>query len=254
MKKYLFCLLIPVFAFCMNEGGTTQKKSGITVDNNEMPAGGCGSLVFFHKGAIVKGSTYDSAGKETSSQVSTITDVKTSGSNLVGTVKMDMSSSFGNRTMNVDYTCDGNNLAVDLQSMMGNFRALKGAKTEATSLKFPIKLSVGQSLPDASLSITMDRGNMKMKTVSTHVGRKVESIEKVTTPGGTWNCYKVVSDIKTTTDYGNAEMQKRMEAVAGKTPGQKMVAWFAPDFGIVKMEMFLGNKMITRSMVTSVKQ
>ena len=263
MKKYLFCLLVPVLAFFIYAGSLTQKNAdtgrqpitiATTGENNNMPAGGCGSLIFFHKGAIVKGATYDSTGKEISKQTSTITDVKDNGGEITGTVKMDMSSSFGSHTMNTQYKCDGSNLYVDLNSLMANLSALKGAKVQTSSLKFPIHLSVGQSLPEASVTVEMDRGNMKMKMVTSYIDRKVEGTDKVTTQGGTWNCYRVASTIKSTTDYGNAEMQKKMEALAKKMPDSKMIAWFAPDFGIVKMEMYSGNKLITRSQVISVKQ
>lgn len=263
MKRFLFCLAIPVVFIFTGSADTSDISihlSKRTLDAvaagapGNMPAGGCGSLIYFQKGAIVKGVTYDSAGKENGTQTSTILDAKDAGGETISNIKMDMSSSYGTRTMNVEYKCDGSNLYVDLNTMASNFRALKGAKVEAGSLKFPIHLSVGQTLPDASVTVTMDRGKMKMKTVVSHVDRKVEATEKITTPGGTWNCYRVVSKIKTTTDYGDPELQKRMESLATKIPPGKMIAWFAPDFGIVKMEMYNYNKLVTRSLITSVKQ
>ncbi len=253
MKQLFFYLLFSAFVNCNNQGissqgNTDSSKQALTTSSvaDNVPAGNCGSLIFFQKGAIVQGATYDSTGKEIGKQTTTITDVKEQGGELVSNIKLDMSSSFGNHSMNAEYKCNGNSFYMDLKTTMSNFTALKGATIESSSLQFPIQLSVGQNLPDASVSISMDRGSMKMKTTSTHTDRKVEKIEKVTTPAGTWTCFKVTSTIKVTTDMGS--MGKR------SAPSQKMIAWFAPDFGIVKTEMYSNDKLATRSLVISVKK
>jgi hypothetical protein len=67
-------------------------------------------------------------------------------------------------------------------------------KMEVTSenIQWPADLEVGQTLPDASVLI--DMGMMKITTNITD--RKVEGKETITTPAGTFECYKVTYTTK----------------------------------------------------------
>lgn len=252
MRQLPLYILFLVFANCNNKGASTENKtdsnkqsSNASTVTDNIPAGTCGSLIYFQKGAIVQGSSYDSTGKEVSKQTTTIMDVKNDGDNLMSDMKMETSTALGNHEIDAEYKCDGKYLYIDLGTISSIVR-IKGAKVESSSLEFPVQLSVGQTLPEASLTISIERGAMKMKTTASHVNRKVEKIEKITTPAGTWNCYKVTSTIQTTTEMGGNVKQAAQL--------QKMIAWFAPDFGVVKTDMYVNGKLATSSYITSVKK
>ena len=252
MRQLPLYLLFLVFANCNNNSRSTQT----TVDSNKqtsttsivadnVSSGGCGSLIYFQKGAVIEGATYDATGKETGKQATTVVDVKDNGGEMVSDLKMDMSSSFGSNSMTTEYKCNGTNFSLDLKSTMSNSAMLKNATVESSSLEFPLQLSVGENLPDATISIAMERGKMKTKTIATHTDRKVEKAEKITTPAGSWNCFKVVSTVKTS---------MVMSGMNRSMPTQKIISWFAPDFGIVQTEMYSNDQLATRSYVISVKK
>jgi hypothetical protein len=88
--------------------------------------------------------------------------------------------------------------------------------------------------------------------------RKVLGKETITTPAGTWTCYKVTSTIENKTDIdATTEAGKKMQEVMKKTAGggskTTAIMWFAPNFGIVRTIMQQGNQPATRSEVTAVK-
>lgn len=156
--------------------------------------------------------------------------------------------------MNVTYKCDGKNLYSDLGSVMANFSALKDAKVNGSSLAFPLEVSVGESLPEASVSVTMPMAGQEMKTTSTYKDRKVESAEQVTTPAGTWACYKISSIIDVDVSMGTgAKEQAIAEMMKKKKPVVKTIMWYAPAAGVVKTETYSGDKLSSRTEVVSIK-
>ncbi|MBS1622010.1 MAG: hypothetical protein JST10_00875 [Bacteroidetes bacterium] len=252
MKQLPLYLLFLVFANCNNNSSSKQttdnsKKrastTGTVADN--VSSGGCGSLIYFQKGAVIEAATYDATGKETGKQTTTVVDVKDEGAEKISDLKMDMNSSLGTSSLSTEYKCNGASVFLDMKSTMSNFAMMKNATVESSSLEFPVQLSVGENLPDATISIAMERGNIKTKTIATHTERKVEKAEKITTPAGSWNCFKVVSTVKTS---------MVMSGMNRSMPTQKIISWFAPDFGIVQTEMYSNDQLASRSYVISVKK
>lgn len=263
MKKYSILLLMVAIAACNDNSKTTntpgEKKDSATEKKvvSAGNSGGCDNLILFHKGAVIEGKSYDAAGKEQGGQVTTITDVKNEGNETIAEARLDMRSIFNgkenSKSMNIAYKCNGKALYVDLTELLANFSALKEAKVQANSLEFPLQLSEGQTLPDASVNVEMSRAGMNMKTTSTYTHRKVDAMENITTPAGTWNCYKISSSIETSVNFGGAAEQKIAEAMKQKMPAAKMIMWFAPGFGLVKTETYSGDKLSNRSEIVSFK-
>ena len=267
MKKLFPFLLLSTFLACNNTADNTSanKDSGSSITsmaaaaNPSESAGGCGSLVMFQKGAVLKGKDYDSSGKERSSSVTTVMNVRSEGNETIADLQMDTHSTYGgkehNNTLKYSYTCDGARIKMDLSAFLSNFSALKSVTVEGKALEFPLELSVGQDLPEASVSALMDRGSMKMKTTTTYAKRKVEKKETISTPAGTWNCFKIVSTIETTMEAGNDEMSKKMaEMMKQRSPTISTAMWFAPGFGVVRSEFYRNNKLESRSEIVSIKK
>ncbi len=252
--------LLLVLVACNNE--SSSSKTGKTnpgdpaAANNQaanQPAensGGCASLMLFHKGAVIQGKSYDGSGNEVSSATTTIKDVRSEGNMTVADATMQSTGkTTGEHTMTASYKCDGENMYIDMNSMMQNFKMLKDADMKFDGLAFPVKISAGQKLPDAS--VEMEMGKMKMKT--SYKNRIVGAAEKITTPAGTWDCFKISSDIVTEMPGLSEDVRKMMEK-AGKSTTTQMTIWYAPGIGPLKTELYIGGKLTSRSEITAVKE
>jgi hypothetical protein len=264
MKKCTFLSIVIVLIACNNTASNKVAKydsSAATGNKNSaamnFATGSCTNLILFHKGAVIDGKTYDGQGKETGSQTTTITDVNSNNGITVAEADIKTRSVIaGDLSRHVKYKCDGKNLYMDLSELLSGYTLLKDAKVNAEALEFPVNLHSGQQLRDATISIEMKRKEMNIKTTATHKNRKVESKEIVTTTAGTWNCFKITSDIETTVDMGKTgpDAQKVNDAMKQSRPKLKSIIWFADDFGLVKMEMYSGDNLMSRSLITGAKK
>ena len=257
MKKYYYLVLAIGLGACNNdskpaEGSPAKTPAPQTAAATSTGSGDCGSLVLFRKGAIIEAVSYDASGKESSRQTTTVTDVSSGNGMTLATATAASTSSLGNHTNTMQYKCDGKNLYMDLNAMMQNFKALKDAKADVQNLSFPIQMSEGETLPEASFTVSMDRGGKKMDIKTTYKNRTVGPKEKVATPAGSWDCFKVNADIDSEVQGMDEATKKIMDAVRQKTKMQ-MVMWIAPGFGMVKMEMLMNGKRSSYTEITSVK-
>lgn len=101
--------------------------------------------------------------------------------------------------------CKGNEMMIDMTSLMASQEnpMLKDAKMTFTSndLVYSDSYSVGATLKDASLNGegTMGNGGMALAYSMTLKNRKVLAQENLTVPAGTFNAYKVSSDMTMST-------------------------------------------------------
>jgi hypothetical protein len=132
-----------------------------------------------------------------------------------------------------DILCDNGRIKVDMKSMMSMDMLQKmqseGMEMEIESdyVEFPVgQLSVGQSLPDANMSIEMKMEGMgTMMTMKSHMyDRKVEGMEDVEIEGKTYKCYKITG----TTDVD-------MGFISSTT---KSATYISKDAGYVKSESY----------------
>src|SRR5262249_7706479 len=140
---------------------------------------------------------YDATGKEIGKGISTVKQVSSEGGITTSDVDMAYSSAtVPASSVHIKYKCDGSNFSFDLASLMSNFNFGNNTKIEGTEIVFPLTLSSGQTLPDASYSMNMTVGTKNMSITSHVKDRKVEGLEKVTNAGGSWDCFKVTSKIE----------------------------------------------------------
>ena len=100
--------------------------------------------------------------------------------------------------------CKGNEIMVDMTSMMAAQEnpMLKDAKMTFTStdLTYNDNYTIGANLKDASLKGEGEMGGgMKLEYSMDMKNRKVESQENITVPSGTYNAYKITSDMTVST-------------------------------------------------------
>ena len=82
---------------------------------------------------------------------------------------------------------------------MGTYEAMKEMEIRAkhNKLAYPSQFSTGSKLPDGEMQAEMYNKDTKMMDMDMKViNRTVESKENLTTPAGTFNVYKINSDIE----------------------------------------------------------
>ena len=100
----------------------------------------------------------------------------------------------------IHYTCTGNELVADMSGMLqgmqnGGMKDME-MKLKTNKLVYPDKLSAGQKLSDGQMEAEMSsNGNTMMNMNMTMANRQVEGKETITTPAGTFDAYKISSDV-----------------------------------------------------------
>lgn len=101
-----------------------------------------------------------------------------------------------------DFTiiCKGNEIILDVQSIIDQsmLQGFKDMEVEMSSIDivFPDNPKVGQELEDASMTISVSSGGMKLTEMTFTIrDRKIEGIETITTPAGTFESFKITSEM-----------------------------------------------------------
>jgi hypothetical protein len=144
------------------------------------------------------------------------------------------------------YKCDGNNFSFDMKAMLPSEQAKSmnmkdmEVKTNNATINYPSNMTVGTSLPDNEFTADTYSGTMKLMSMSFKVtNRKVEGKESITTPAGTFDCYKITSnqDFKTIFNF-NVQMKE----------------WFSPNVGVVKTEAYRKGSLFSSTLITKISK
>lgn len=190
---------------------------------------------------------FDKKEKLTVKMTYTLKNVKGSGDNMSATVMQDLyDAKKGDKISSADlnWKCENGTLHFDMRSMtmMGdNGQEMNMAETgmgvdvTGDELDLPSALTVGQTLNEATYTIKMTMGTITvMNRTYTIKDRKVESQESLTTPAGTFDCYKIT--------FLTADNK------SGNTT--KSAMWYAKDAGLIKSENYKDDgKLITRQLL-----
>jgi hypothetical protein len=189
----------------------------------------CSSSYFPAKeGTRIEMTNYDKNGREQGKAVTTIVSIKKSGG--VTIIDLRSETTARNNTSSTDYTakCDGNNFTVSMKSFVPSSMQKSSGGSEmtidASDLVYPNSLSVGKKLNDGSVTMNMTMGTMTMKNVINITNRTVTGRENITTPSGTYDCYKIEYDVET------AMMNMKIKSKAKQ--------WVAKGIGTVKSENY----------------
>jgi hypothetical protein len=251
MKKYSFVFLVTILFACNNsndssgKGGDSAKASSPV--KKEDGSSGCSTFFWFKKGAVMEYAMTDGKGKTIAHTITTIEDVHQDGAALVA----DYSTSYNdNKNIKASYRCEGDKLYMNMKSLFNNEQFQRsGMEMEVKDayISFPWQMKEGDNLEDAAFEIKAKRQGkdfMTMRSVVNH--RKVDAMEKVTTPAGTWDCMKLTETRTTTTEMMGKQVSSN---------DTKSVQWFAPAAGLVKFESYdpAGN-VTSRSELVSIKE
>lgn len=198
------------------------------------------------EGAVREMASYDKKDKLTGTTVQTVKEIKTTGNKTEWTIGVLSKDEKGKEVASGDLrmSCEEGVFKMDMRNfideeMMKSFEGME-VKIDATDLDYPSHLSPGQTLKDGNITITVSNSGMTMMTMVVKIyDRKVEGIEDVTTPAGTFSCYKLSSTVETKTMF---------KVVA------KSTEWVAKKVGIVRQESLDKDGKLTGYMIlTSMK-
>ena len=199
-----------------------------------LPAQDCTLYFPSDEGKELTYSWFSKPGKVESSSKIKILKKEYNGTNLKIDVAAESFDAKGKSTLAFNYSvwCDGTNFYLDMRSALGsmNLTELQGFKIETTDMEFPASLSPGQALKDASIRLSME-GPVPINMNTNITNRKVESFEKVTTPAGTFDCFKISYDSFSKFSIVKSEL--------------RTVEWYAPDIGLVRSESYNKKNKLT---------
>ena len=209
----------------------------------------CDVMVFFKEGTSTTMTSYNPDGKITGSTKTVYNKVNKTGNSVSVSATTENYDKKGklSTTSNFNIRCEAGTLYFDMKMLMPQQQADSykdfQMSVEGLDLEFPSVLQVGTKLKDANVKFTFktkDGMDMPMMTMNVNISnRKIEAIETITTPAGTFECFKISEDVE-------------MKTIIGlKT---KNINWFSLQAGTVKSESYKENgKFVGKSELTELK-
>lgn len=148
--------------------------------------------------------------------------------------------------------CEGDKFHFNLSSysMPNNMQQMKDMelKMQGDMVYLPAKPQVGQDLSGGTATFEMVAKNspkmpinLNVKTTMTYLSRKVDSFEKITTPAGSFDCFKIVSDVEVKIAFAKFQA--------------KTSEWVAKGVGLIKSETIdKKGKRVGYSLLTRLKK
>lgn len=197
----------------------------------------CDAYFPMKEGAYLETRSYDVKDKLQGISRMTVLQKQTAGPRISVTVDVrsldDKEKEVMTTTMEV--YCENGVFYIDMkkfldQQTMESFKDMEVAM-ESENMEFPSNLSPGQILKDARITVSASSGGMKLFSMNVWItNRKVEAIEDITTPAGTFSCYRISSDVET----------KMMMKISVKS-----VEWYARNVGTVRSESYNNKGKLT---------
>ena len=187
----------------------------------------CSAFYPFEEGISFQVTNYDKKGKIVAVTDHTVKAITTSGGDATATINSLVKDKKGETITDGEYeiVCAGNEVSIDVKSLMNPtlFDQFEGMETNitGTNVVIPNDLSVGQTLPDASMTMDIDMGGINMSMNVMMTDRTVDGLETITTAAGSFECYVIsyTSNIK-----------------MGMNRTGKAKQWLAKGVGMVKQE------------------
>jgi hypothetical protein len=134
----------------------------------------------------------------------------------------------------LDVKCEGGVFIMDMrrflpQEQQKAFDSYE-LKFETEDLELPSKLSTGQPLKNGSVTMTAVGSPIPMKVTVNITDRKVEGKETITTPAGTFECWKISSKSST-----------QMQMGVNMNMNFSTTEWVAEKAGMIKSESYDKN-------------
>lgn len=213
---------------------------------NQVFAQKCEPYYLVDKGAVREMASYDKKDKLTGTTIQTVKDIKTTGNKTEWTIGTISKDEKGKAVTSGDLrmSCEEGIFKMDMKNFIDEetLKSFEGMEItmDATDLDYPSDLSVGQTLKDGNITIKVANAGMSIMNMVVKIyNRKVEAFEDITTPAGTFSCYKMTSTIETKTMF---------------TVVAKSTEWMARKVGSVRTETYdKDGKFMGYMVLTSMK-
>ena len=206
---------------------------GALICSVETYAQDCNGYYFLQNNKTIEMAILDKKGNPSMKQVYTVSNVNNSGSTTTADLNSEMFNNKGKSmaTSKAKIKCDGGVMMVDMKLSMpqqpGSPMASEtDVKADDIYMEYPTNMNVGDNLKNASMHMDFDNNGMKQSVDMDVFDRKVEGKEKITTPAGSCDCYKI--------SYKSKIRMKTMGI--GVPMNVEGVEFFAPGFGVVKTQ------------------
>jgi len=186
---------------------------------------------------------YDKKGGLAGSSIQKITGIKKTANSTEVEVSAEHFDAKGKSlgTANLIARCEGGVFYIDMSNYM-NQGSMEGYEdmemtVEGGNLEMPSNMKAGDILPNGNMKMSFASGGMTVMNITIAItNRKVEAVENLTTPAGTFECYKISYDIAT----------KMMINVK-----MKGIEWYTKNVGMVKSESYNNDGKLQGSTVLS---
>ncbi len=198
------------------------------------------------KGVSYETKSYDKKDKLTGTEVQTLTDRMQEGNREQVNFEIKSTNPESDTTIvsEISIICEDGKVYFDLSGHLNKEQvaAYEGMDIEidADNVEFPKNPVAGQSLGDGSVVAKVTNNGSLIMTLTVNItNRKVDIIENITTPAGTFNCVKISYD---------SEIE--MGFMSMKTSGAD---WYSKGTGVVRSESYnKKGKLTSYSILTKI--
>lgn len=199
-------------------------------------------------GTVLVYKTFDKKDKVTGSFSYTIKQVNGSGQNFDITYLCESNDAKGKPVFKEEITVHQKGDVIYLD--MGNFISKAAfqqngeipaeVQVKGNNMEMPLNPQPGQTLPDASVDMSLKMGFVSLRVAADVTSRKVEAIEDLTVSGGNFKCYKLSSQVNS--------------VALGFKVQSSVTEWYAKGIGIVKSESYdKKGQLVSRTELVEVK-
>jgi hypothetical protein len=206
---------------------------GAVICSLEIYAQDCNGYYFLQNNKTIEMAILNKKGEQSAKQIYTVSNVESSGGTTTGNLETEMISDKGKTITKgkAKIKCEDGIMKVDMKMSIPQQQGSPAgneidAKADDIYIEYPNNMNVGDNLKNASMHMDVDNNGMKQSIDMEVFERKVESKEKVTTPAGSWDCYKISYKSKLKIKTMGIGMPMNIDGVE----------YFAPGFGVVKTE------------------
>lgn len=187
--------------------------------------------------------SYNAKGKIQGTSVVTFKEIRTENEFSVLDIEIESKTSKGKSNGKTSYTakCNSNQIIVDSKSMISDEQKQMLKDYEMTftgkGIEIPANLKENQTLPDAKLHGIGSSSSLQITFDLDITNRKVIGKDKITIPMGTFEVFKISSDIK-----------MKMVAIIPVSFEYQTISYIMPnDFKEIKTEIYRKGKLVSYS-------
>ncbi len=184
----------------------------------------------FEEGLSFELTNFDKKNKVTSVSSQTVNSLENKSDGFKASVDFKVRNNKGDEMFEGGYgiECRGENIYMDMSNMFdpSAMAGMSNMEVEMNSdaLEVPNNPRAGQELPEGTMTMNTKMNGMNLFSMNMRIyNRKIDGMEQVTTPAGTFDCVKITQETE-------------MKMMVKKS--FKSSSWYAKGIGMVKTENY----------------